>query len=108
MSGKEILMHFPNPDVLWVLVPKTRGDGFLRQPIGENANKLWKFIDEETGLDATGLYGNLAFNRIGNKKPEDLLAITTLVGDCLTQHLGFPYRVVEHAEYWDNHPFGVV
>jgi hypothetical protein len=46
---------------IMVLIPKKRGVGFLRQPVGHHANDLSRFIDQ-LGYDCCGLDGYLDIN----------------------------------------------
>lgn len=43
----------------YFLIPKKRGEGFLRQPVGHHDNKLSKFISYELSCDCVGLDGHL-------------------------------------------------
>jgi hypothetical protein len=43
-----------------VLIPKKRGTGYLRQPVGHHTNELSKFVSNELHCDCVGLDGYLS------------------------------------------------
>jgi hypothetical protein len=88
-----------------LLIPKKRGHGFLKVPLGHHYNGLAR-VCANLGYDAYGLDGSLEIeigssHSIADKnRPEFLRRVVRPIA----RHLGFPFRVVEQDEYWSNHP----
>jgi hypothetical protein len=101
-STPEILAMFEYPTIL-MLIPKKRGEGYLRVPLGHHACPLHS-LSYDLRVDICGLDGMLevelgrryTFNDLDGMVRDYVVPIAKL--------LGFPFRVVEHAEFWENHP----
>lgn len=77
------------------LVPKKRGKGFLRQPVGHHVNNLSIFVADELGCDCVGLEGALSLE-IGftHGREKEL----TEMANKLAEHLGVELVKVSHTE----------
>ncbi len=88
--------------VVTILVPKRRGEGFLRQPFGHHVGQL-TVIENEIGFDIWGLDGSLDV-QTGSIYGKDIDALVTKIITPLCSHYGMAYRVVDSDEYWTKHP----
>lgn len=95
---KEILIH-PLSLSVSCLIPKKRGTGFLRTPWGHHQDQNLADIAIELGCDIYGLDGSLDIQTGygGSKRIEE-------IGQLLSLHYGFPWRVARHDEFFDKHP----
>lgn len=101
MKETEILVMFFDRSIE-MLVPKRRGEGFLKMPIGHHYSPLAAFISE-LGYDAYGLDGNISVQTGYIPRADEAKWVEKVVAP-IAEHLGFPFRVVRPAEYWDKHP----
>ena len=103
------------PALLWawvagqfsVLVPKKRGKGFLRVPLGHHHDAGLAAVAEVAGCDLYGLDGSLDFQvsmevyHSHNGKRE---AFAKKVLPALEAHYGWPTREVTSVVFYANHP----
>jgi hypothetical protein len=52
---------------VFLAIPKKRGEGFLKVPVGPFNNELKQFVDDEIKLDCDGLDGYLAVHFHGTR-----------------------------------------
>lgn len=99
---KELLYCFVGPS-LQILVPKRRGIGYLKQPIGHHPNALSR-LETEAGYDLFGLDGAIEVHCgfLGSQERMDKVAKQVL--EPISRLLGFPYREVGGEEFWSKHP----
>lgn len=98
---KEILVCFHQTRIS-MLIPKGRGDGFLKVPLGHHDCPLSR-LAYQIGYDLSGLDGALEVETgyiVRNEYPVLLEKAVKPVA----QLLGMPWRIVEKNEYWANHP----
>lgn len=88
-----------------MLIPKKRGGGFLKVPLGHHHNGLSR-VAMNTQYDVTGLDGALEIEigRCHSIMEKDRPEFLKRSVEPLANYLGFPYRVVDHNEYWAKHP----
>jgi hypothetical protein len=91
---------------LHVLVPKRRGQGFLRQPYGHHIDMDLNRIGELAEADVFGLDGDLQFDwgphrRLSQANKD---AATAVIMPALAAHYGVPYREALPNEFWAKHP----
>lgn len=94
---------------VWLLIPKRRGFGFLKSPVGDHTNSLHDFI-VDLGFECASDIGMLSISttKAGNGRcPEDWQhAILKPIAD----YLGFPFRIEDnHLRFFEvqksaNHP----
>lgn len=85
-----------------ILVPKRRGEGFLRQPFGHHAGALTA-VEDEIGFDLWGLDGSLDV-QTGAVRPAAIDGLIAKIMPPLCRHYGMDYRIVDRVEYWEKHP----
>lgn len=98
---KEILFAFFDRSIE-MLIPKKRGVGFQKMPIGHHHSPLAAFISE-LGYDAYGLDGSISVQTGFIRHADEARWIERVVRP-IAEHIGFPCRQVHGGEYWDNHP----
>lgn len=100
-AKKELLYIFRERSI-HILVPKKRGEGFLRTPIGHHRSPL-SDLSYKIGFDMFGLDAEI-FVDTGyvweDKKPQ----LVERVLKPISELLGFPYREISHTEFHDLHP----
>lgn len=89
-----------------VLIPKKRGEGFLKMPVGHHDNAISRFMRRNTSFDVSGLDGSLEieigqYHSIPRDKEQDFVRRNI---QPLAEHLGFKVRIVSCTEYWAEHP----
>lgn len=89
---------------LGVLIPKKRGNGYLKMPLGHHTCPLAE-LERDIGFDIYGLSGELEvmtgfITDARHKELEDRVLKP------ISELLGFPYRIVDRFEYFQNHPIG--
>lgn len=102
---KEILVCFLSGRVE-MLIPKKRGEGFLKVPLGHHHNGLSK-VAMTLSYDVFGLDGALEIVLPRSQAyimPKDQTVFLKTNVEPLTNYLGFPYRVVSSGEFWTKHP----
>lgn len=90
-----------------VLVPKKRGNGFLRVPYGHHNDVNINAIGDAVGVDIIGLDGALDFECGDNVYYGDnnvRKSFEDIVIPMLERHYGFKACEVTESEYWANHP----
>jgi len=98
---KELLFlwdsHFLN-----VLIPKTRGDGYLKVPAGHHINERISHFEDFIECDVFGLDGMLSID-CGSAiatYPETRLLFENKAMPELSRVYGFPWREASHKEFW--------
>lgn len=99
--GAEILVMFSQRSID-MLIPKKRGTGFLKTPLGHHHCPLAD-MQYEIGFDLWGFDGSLTIMTgwIEKKDYDNLIEVAVRP---IAVHLGFPWRVVTTNEFWENHP----
>lgn len=90
-----------------VLVPKKRGDGYLRAPYGHHHIEELTHIAYAVGYDVCGLDGELTFEVAGSLyhgSQSNRKAFTSRLMPLLEAYYGFPSREIFAAEFWQKHP----
>lgn len=100
-AGKELLYIFRERGI-HILVPKKRGEGFLRTPIGHHQSPL-SHLAYKIGYDLFGLDGEI-FVDSGYIGKDDKPRMIERVLEPISQLLGFPHREISRQEYYDLHP----
>ena len=87
-----------------VLVPKTRGAGYMRCPLGHSKHPILSDLSWDLGVDMCGLDGDLQIEgtHIYHGADDDEVIADYIVP--LSEALGFPFRVVDAAEFYALHP----
>jgi hypothetical protein len=107
IAAKELLICVQRDQrAVMVLVPKQRGEGFLKVPLGHHVNAVSKLC-EEIGYDTFGLEGHLHFETGYINHGEQWNKAVAHIGDALAAHYGLPWREVREPEFWDNHPIPI-
>lgn len=83
------------------LIPKRRGTGFLRVPVGHHPERRITDLEDAIGGNVFGLDGDVDLETHlywkwdeGDKK----------VSEALTKCFGFPVRIVENDYFFAKHP----
>jgi hypothetical protein len=100
------LLYLWTSCTLEVLVPKLRGEGFVKVPYGHHADKAMAKIERIAGCDIFGLDGALSF-QTGSRTatyPESRDAFTDMLLPALVQHYGEPAREASASEFWSLNP----
>lgn len=87
-----------------ILVPKRRGEGFLKSPLGHHHDRVSQ-IAHEIELDIYGLDGALEV-QTGSLHGKDTEALLERIMPPLCQHYQMDFRVIARAEFWKLHPLG--
>jgi hypothetical protein len=84
-----------------VLIPKRRGAGFLRAPLGHHMNDLAK-LSHEFDLDFQGLDGALEIYGacMSPLKGDEYGAVISETLPAISALNGFPFRVVDRDEFY--------
>lgn len=86
---------------VWLLIPKRRGFGFLKSPVGHNTNPLHDFIID-LGFECASDIGMLSVSttQAGNGRcPEDW---RESILKPIAEFLGFPYKICDnHLEFFE-------
>lgn len=96
------------PTRLDVLVPKRRGNGFVKVPWGHHQDPGLTDIERAAGCDVFGLDGCLMFEcgiRVATYEASRK-AFEDVVLPALQRHYGWPCRKVTSSEYWRLNPSG--
>lgn len=99
---RELLYSWTSSEFV-VLVPKRRGKGFLRQPLGHHWDKGLDRIGQAAGCDMCGLDGSLNFevSRELYHGPDDgKLAFVARIVPMLEAHYGCTAREISSVEHW--------
>lgn len=104
-DGRELVALFQDPN-LFVLVPRKRGAGFLRVPLGHHHCPLAD-LEARIGCDIIGLDGHLWID-VGYTLPYAGEAKRHEAAKAILQVLGafyeLPWREAWPAEFWRRHP----
>lgn len=103
MSIKELLV-FAEPDRVEVriLVPKQRGEGFLKVPFGHHNGPL-SDVAAEIGYDLFGLDGSLDV-QTGFLRRDAIGDILANIMPAISKHYGIDWRLIDADEFWATHP----
>jgi hypothetical protein len=89
-----------------VLVPKRRGTGFLRMPLGHHFDFELSNIETAAGCDICGLDGALVFEvaldvYCSHEQRDDF---SYRIVPLLTKHYGLPAQEVSAPDFWALRP----
>jgi hypothetical protein len=100
---KELLVY-PWALHISVLVPKRRGEGYLKMPFGHHVTALSE-VERQVGYDLWGLDGSLDIQvqPVPHEK-DKLLELLERIIPPIATHYGMTWRLVEHDEYIEKHP----
>jgi hypothetical protein len=84
-------------DGIYVLIPKKRGEVYLRQPIGPFANPLFLFIRDELSHDSDGLDGYVHVHTPFHQAGEYVTAV--IPG--LAKFLGTAAQQINISDFFD-------
>jgi hypothetical protein len=85
---------YDSPKSISMLIPKKRGHGYLKRPVGHHANKLSLFIDD-LGLDCVGIDGYLHIV-LGRRKIDPMEII-----EKIANFLDVQCEQISHNELFD-------
>lgn len=92
---------------LSVLVPKRRGEGFLKAPYGHHVDTELDRIGDKVQCDVTGLDGALEFccsGLIYHGGKTARKQFSDVVVPALASHYGISAREITTQEFWRLHP----
>lgn len=92
-----------------VLIPKIRGDGFLKVPLGHHENFALREISEAAGCDIFGLDGSLDFQVDGaiyHGGHEARAEFASRVLPALEAHYGVSAREISRGDFYRLNPCG--
>jgi len=95
---EEILIYVMSQHVA-CLIPKQRGGGFLRTPLGHHHNEGLSRISTELGFDISGLDGSLDVQT--GYGGDDYVAA---IGAAISEHYKKPWRLICREEFYLKHP----
>lgn len=98
---KEILVYFLTYQI-FMLIPKQRGQGYKRQPLGHHICPLSE-LAYEIGFDLYGLGGHLEVCT-GYMDPDDHPRLIEKAVKPISALLNYDFRIVGYTEFWQNHP----
>lgn len=104
---KKELLYCWVAQVLNVLVPKKRGEGYLKVPYGHHHDSALTEIANDAGVDVTGLDGSLAFEcsrSIFYGPAAGRIEFASKVIPSLEKHYGWTSREIEVSEFWEKNP----
>ncbi len=86
---------------IYVLVPKKRGTGYLKQPYGHRSNAaLDDAINRVKDCDVFGLDGYLEICANVDEDENKVLAVAMM--DSLSTYYQFPHREVSRVEFFET------
>lgn len=106
MSTKELLYCWV-AKTLSVLVPKKRGEGYLKVPYGHHHIMALTDIANDADVDVTGLDGALEFEcgwKIFHGGEATRKDLSSKVIPRLETHYGYAAREIHEKEFWEKHP----
>ena len=103
-TEKTLIVHFGVENIL-ILVPKKRGTGFQKVPLGHHVCDLSNYISEHVRFDVFGLDGMLTVDT-GYIESKEYPELEGSVVKPLSEYYGYSYRVVSHTEFWKHHKAG--
>lgn len=98
-ANKKILIYHDPPRQILALIPKLRGEGFLKVPIGHHASAKIQALEDAAKGDVYGLDGHVEIET--SAQTGDILADFSIA---LEKAFGFPAREVGKTEFWEKHP----
>lgn len=98
---KTILACF-HEEYIGLLIPKKRGEGFLRVPLGHHNCPLSE-LERDIGIDIYGTQGSLTV-MTGYIHEDQYPELTERVILPISQLLEYPFRIVGKDEYFKHHP----
>lgn len=98
----ELLAYIATPNLM-VLVPKQRGAGYQKAPLGHHMNPLAK-LSMDKGWDMTGLDGHLNIEVPPCYGAKERAATLEVYMPALAKFYGLPWREVDEREFWSLHP----
>jgi hypothetical protein len=98
---KKILVLDRPPYTLMALIPKKRGSGFQKVPIGHNAQKWISTLEDAVQGDVFGLEGCIAVDLTGHRSTEH---VADAFREALAKVYAYPVETVDHETFWKNHP----
>lgn len=102
---KELLVWArPDNHEVNILVPKKRGAGYLKVPLGHHTSAL-SSIAYDIGYDIYGLDGCLAI-QTGFIWRDKKSALLERIIPPIAAHYGMDWREIGANEYWRLHPLG--
>lgn len=103
MTPKTLLVSLGAIDLcIAILVPKRRGEGFIKTPVYHNIGPITA-IEHEIDFDIYGLDGALEI-QTGSLYGKDTDAMLAKIMPLLCAHYGMDYRLVDRSEFWEKHP----
>jgi hypothetical protein len=78
------------------------GEGYLKRPVGHHLGAWISTLEDSVRGDVSGLDGHV--------EVETFLDTDEVVAEftrALEEVWGYPVRIVENAEFYDNHPDGL-
>lgn len=103
-ATKQLLVFVAAYQVM-ILVPKRRGEGFLKAPFGHHAGPLTQ-VEAKIGFDLWGLDGSLDV-QTGYTSRSDKADLLARIIPPICAHYGMTYREVDHDEFWALHPLAL-
>lgn len=104
MTNREILVLIGYRNI-YMLIPKKRGVGYLKQPLGHHACPLSE-LAYQIGFDMCGLDGHLEVCT-GYIAPNRHQYFIDKAVKPISNLLGYEYRLVTDREFFANHPVQV-
>ncbi len=103
---KTLLWMFHETDIV-ILVPKQRGAGYLKTPMGHHLDSalqdaIWS-IPTLDQCDIFGLDGYLEIKGDFSQDGESSKRTSTALMKALSEHYGFPNKLVDPSQFWDTH-----
>lgn len=104
INKDRVILAYFYQSYLGVLIPKKRGNGYLKVPLGHHACPLAE-LEREIEFDIYGLSGELEvmtgfITDARHKELEDRVLKP------ISELLGYSYRIVDRFEYFQNFPIG--
>lgn len=89
-------------NVVCILVPKRRGEGFVKVPLGHHHDGVAK-VAHEIDFDIFGLDGALEI-QTGSLIDKDVNKLLGRIMPPLCAHYGMDYRLIDRGEFYRLHP----
>lgn len=92
-----------------MLVPKRRGEGYVKVPYGHHHIPGLDEIADKAGCDIWGLDGALDFqvsDALYHGPESDRVKFIGVIAPLLERYYGFPSREIVAAEFWQLNPAG--
>lgn len=101
-TARPALLAYLSSSSLMVLVPKKRGNGYQRVPLGHHMTPLAELAMHK-GWDITGLDGHLEIE-VSCHSAEERAATLERYMPALAEFYGMPWRETSATEFWSLHP----